>query len=130
MKQRITKLLAGCCVIGLTLLSAGAYAQALTGRWVKQAAFPDPSEELVGATANGKLYVLGGYEPGAVPKGAVYEYDPAKDTWIKKKNMMQPAHHMAIVEHGGKLYVFGGFVLPPQSKGIWAPIDKIGRAHV
>ena len=103
---------------------AGAQGLGLTGRWVKQAAFPEPSEELVGATVNGKLYVFGGYETGARPKGAVYEYEPAKDTWSKKKNMIQPAHHMSIVEHGGKFYVMGGCVLPPQGTGVWAPIDN------
>lgn len=94
------------------------------GRWVKQAAFPEPSEELVGAAANGKLYVFGGYETGGKPKGVIYEYDPASDQWTKKKNMMQPAHHMSIVEHGGKFYVIGGFVVSTQGPPSWVPINN------
>src|SRR5258707_940736 len=62
----------------------GAFAQ---GKWTKLAAFPEPAEELLGASAGGKMYVFCGLAPGWKPIGMVYEYDPASDKWAKKKPM-------------------------------------------
>lgn len=103
------------------LLSAGAFAQ---GKWLKLAPFPDPSEELLGASADGKMYVFCGLAPGWVPKGLVYEYDPAADKWTKKRPMALPSHHVAFTEYRGKIYAFGGFVLPPSSPPSWVPINN------
>ena len=105
------------------LLFAGpAFAQ---GKWTKLAPFPDPSEELLGASAGGKMYVFCGLAPAWVPKGLVYEYDPASDKWAKKKPMALPSHHVAFAELKGKIYAFGGFVLPPKGQPpAWVPIDN------
>src|SRR5215467_8993592 len=104
------------------LVAAPALAQ---GKWAKLAPFPDPSEELLGASAGGKMYVFCGLAPGWVPKGLVYEYDPATDKWAKKKPMALPSHHVAFAELKGKIYVFGGFVLPPKGQpAAWDPIDN------
>jgi len=72
---------------------------------VRLAPFPEPAEELYGATVNGKMYVLGGYGERI---GKVFEYDPASDRWTKKKTMQVPVHHQAMVPYNGKLYVIGG----------------------
>ena len=66
------------------LLTANAHAQA-AGKWIKLAPFPEPAEEVYGAAAGGKMYVLGGLAPGWKPRGIVFEYDPATDKWTKKK---------------------------------------------
>ena len=95
------------------LLVATALGQA---RWSKLAPFPEPDEELYGITANGKLYVIGGFGGGKA-RGIVFEYDPAADRWTKKKPMARPVHHQAMVEYGGKIYVFGGFVAPSTGGG-------------
>src|SRR6266436_5255382 len=55
--------------------------------WTMLAPFPQPSEEVLGAAAGGKLYVFAGLAPGWKPKALVYEYDPATDKWAKKKPM-------------------------------------------
>ena len=97
------------------------------GKWTKLAPFPDPSEELLGASANGRMYVFCGLatRPQWTPKGLVYEYDPATDTWTKKAPMALPSHHVAFTEYRGKIYAFGGFVLPPQGQPpAWVPIDN------
>jgi N-acetylneuraminic acid mutarotase len=107
-------------LIGL-LLSASAFAQ---GKWIKLAPFPDPSEELLGASAGGKMYVFCGLAPAWVPKGLVYEYDPATDKWAKKKPMALPSHHVAFTEYRGKIYAFGGFVLPQSGPPAWVPINN------
>ena len=62
-------------------IAAPAFTQA---RWTRLAPFPEPEEELYGVSANGKLYVMGGYG-GGKGLGVVYEYDPAADRWTKKK---------------------------------------------
>ena len=110
--------------IWILVLGIGwAVAQA-PGRWVKLAPFPDPSEELYGAAANGKLYVFGGLAPGWNPKGLVYEYDPSTGKWTKKKPMPLPSHHVAFADLNGKIYAFGGFVLPASGPAGWAPLNN------
>ena len=101
-------------------LMPGAYAQ----KWSRLAPFPEPSEELWGASAGGKLYVFGGLAPGWKPKGYVYEYDPDGDTWTRKKNMPLLSHHVAAAELNGKIYMFGGFKYPDSGKPGWQPIDN------
>jgi N-acetylneuraminic acid mutarotase len=101
------------------LLAVTTFGQA---RWTKLAPFPEPDEELYGITANGKMYVIGGYGAGKA-RGIVFEYDPATDRWTKKKPMARPVHHQAMAEHNGKIYVFGGFVAPTTGGG-WEPVDN------
>jgi hypothetical protein len=96
-------------------------------RWARLAPFPEPSEELYGVAANGKMYVLGGL---GMRMGMVYEYDPTSDSWTKKKPMPIPTHHQSMVAYGGKIYMFGGFTLPTAQGaaggggGGWVPIDN------
>jgi len=114
-RLRVVVVLAG------LLLSANAFAP---GKWARLAPFPEPSEELLGASAGGKMYVLCGLAPGWVPKALVYEYDPAADKWTKKKPMALPSHHVAFTEYRGKIYAFGGFVLPQSGPAAWVPINN------
>src|SRR5258705_11500137 len=101
--------------------ASGAFAQ---GKWTKLAAFPEPAEELLGASAGGKMYVFCGLAPGWKPIGMVYEYDPAGDKWTKKKPMPLASHHVSFTEYKGKIYAFGGFVLPKSGPAAWVPIDN------
>ena len=94
------------------------------GPWATLAPFPEPAEELYGVAASGKLYVFGGLAPGWVPRGLVFEYDPAANVWAKKKPMALASHHVAVTELGGTIYVFGGFVPPPSGPPAWVPIDN------
>src|SRR5256885_16588626 len=94
------------------------------GKWTKLAAFPEPAEELLGASAGGKMYVFCGLAPGWKPIGMVYEYDPAGDKWTKKKPMPLASHHVSFTEYKGKIYAFGGFVLPQSGPAAWVPIDN------
>lgn len=98
-------------------------ARAQQPHWVKLAPFPDPCPELIGAAANGKLYVFGGLLGPAV-KGLVYEYDPAANVWTKKKNMPLPAHHAMAVGYGDKVYLFGGGGIVTSRGPNWVPLDN------
>jgi len=104
----------------ILLFSSTAYAQ----KWATLAPFPEPSEEVYGVAAGGKLYVIGGLAAAWTPKGLVYEYDPAGDTWTKKRNMPLLSHHVAVVELNGKIYVMGGFTKPATGPTAWVPIDN------
>lgn len=110
-------------MIGLLLIVFPAEAET-PGKWMKRAPFPEASEELIGASADGKFYVFGGLGPGWIPQGLVYEYDPATDKWTKKKPMALPSHHVAITELNGKFYAFGGFVPPESGPPAWVPINN------
>jgi N-acetylneuraminic acid mutarotase len=92
--------------------------------WVLGAPFPEPSEEVLGATAGGKLYVFAGLAPGWKPKALVVEYDPASNQWTKKKPMRLASHHVAFASLNDKIYAFGGFTLPEAGPPGWSPIDN------
>jgi N-acetylneuraminic acid mutarotase len=96
--------------------------------WKKAAPFPKPDEELYGAEANGKMYVMGGWSEGKAG-GFNYEYDRATDKWVEKKSMPRPAHHAAMATLNGKIYVFGGFVPPANTTvplgAAWQPINDV-----
>jgi len=107
-------------LLAASFLISAAHAQ----KWSRLAPFPEPSEELWGASAGGKLYVFGAIAPGWKPKSLVYEYDPDSNSWTKKKNMPLGMHHVAAIELDGKIYMFGGFKYPDSGKPGWQPIDN------
>jgi N-acetylneuraminic acid mutarotase len=104
-----------------------ALAQMPTSPWKKGAPFPQPDEELYAVAANGKLYVMGGWDNGKA-RGANYEYNPTTDKWTQRSPMPRPAHHAALASANGKVYVMGGFVPPKDTAipvgGAWEPIDN------
>ena len=105
---------------GVLCFSPNARSQA---KWISLAPFPDPCPELIGSSANGKVYVFGGLLGNSV-KGLVYEYDPATNKWTKKKQMPLPAHHVAAAEFKGKIYLFGGGAQVDPAGGIWIPLNN------
>jgi hypothetical protein len=123
--QRATALLA--VLMASLVVVTAALAQMPASPWKKGAPFPEPDEELYGVAANGKLYVIGGWNEGKAG-GVNYEYDPATDKWTKKQPMPRPAHHAALATANGKIYVMGGFVAPTETAlplgAAWQPIDN------
>lgn len=97
--------------------------------WRRLAPFPEPSEEVFGATANGRLYVFAGIAPGTGPKGLVYEYNPASNRWTAKRHMPLPSHHVAFVGYRDRIYAFGGFTRPPGGGAGWVPINNAWEYH-
>src|SRR5687768_3347877 len=93
-------------MIGMVTVAAQA-----PGRWVtdKFAPLPDPEEEYTAATANNRLYLIGGNRGGRPqwPR-VVLEYDLAADKWTHKKQVPFSADHMAAAESRSKIYLFGG----------------------
>jgi N-acetylneuraminic acid mutarotase len=123
--KRATALVAG--TIASLVFVTSALAQMPASPWKKGAPFPEPDEELYGVAANGKMYVIGGWNDGKAG-GVTYEYDPSIDKWTKKQPMPRPAHHAALAAANGKIYVMGGFVPPTDTAlplgAAWQPIDN------
>jgi N-acetylneuraminic acid mutarotase len=92
--------------------------------WFQGAPFPEASEEVLGATAGGKLYVFCGLAPGWKPKALVVEYDPAANQWTKKKPMRLASHHVAFTSLNNKIYAFGGFTYPETGAPGWNPVNN------
>lgn len=127
--RMISTVLAGALALATCAITAIAQAQApaaptAANPWIMVAPFPDPSEEVLGATANGKLYVFCGLAPGWKPKAFVYEFNPASNSWTQKKPMALASHHVAFASLNNKIYAFGGFKLPESGPPSWAPLDN------
>ena len=122
--RRLLRAPLGAAALVAAALVAPASAQAPQGPWLTLAPFPIPSEEVLGATANNKLYVFAGLAPVWKPKALVYEYDPAANTWTQKKPMPLPSHHLAFASFNNKIYAFGGFKAPESGPPAWDPIDN------
>src|SRR5262245_44051334 len=116
MMSRFRAAMGGAALLTLYAGAASAQAPAPSGPtaanpWTMGAPFPEPSEEVLGATAGGKFYVFAGLAPGWKPKSLVFEYDPAANQWTKKRPMRLPSHHVAFASLNNKIYAFGGFML-------------------
>ena len=113
-------------VFGTAAQMYGQFPGVPQGKWTKAATFPQPEEELYGVSANGKMYVYGGFGNGK-PVGMLWEYDAATDKWTKKATVPVPVHHSSLAEYHGKIYMFGGYILntdPKTPGGGWEPVDN------
>jgi N-acetylneuraminic acid mutarotase len=108
---------------GATAAAAQGAAEPPRGKWIRLAALPQATGELLGAALDGKLYATQGLLPGFRPAGLVFAYDPVSDAWTQKKPMPHPLHHAAVTAHNGKMYLFGGFDLPPSGPPGWNPVN-------
>jgi len=94
------------------------------GKWMRLAAIPQATGELLGVAIDGRLYASQGLLPGFKPAGLVYEYDPARDAWAQKNPMPHPVHHAAVTALNGKMFLFGGFDLPTSGPPGWNPVNE------
>ncbi len=90
----------------------------LAAAWITLAPVLTPRQEVAVATANGKLYLVGGFGDGGSILSSVEEYDPATNTWRFVAPLPQGRHHAGIAVVGSSIYVVGGFsalAFDPQS---------------
>lgn len=67
--------------------------------------------EAQGAAANGKLYVLGGFDTGAAQTTDQCEaFDPATNSWTQLTPMPEEITHSGAAVDGRYIYLAGGFV--------------------
>lgn len=82
-----------------------------TDTWdVTIASLPVPLFAPAAATANGKIYAMGGKANyySTEDYAAVYEYDPMLNTWSEKTSMPNGRSHLTACAFGGYIYAIGG----------------------
>lgn len=113
-----------------------------TDTWdVAIASLPVPLFAPAAATANGKIYVMGGKANYYATEdyAAVYEYDPALNTWSEKTSMPNGRSHLTACAFGGYIYAIGGRIgdhisvktverYDPLSDS-WAVMDSMNEAR-
>src|SRR3989475_12857463 len=123
---------AGFLLAGTLASVAAAVGAQSKGGWVAKAPALLKRTEVAVAAVRGKVYVVGGFQPG-LPfiTPAVEEYDPATDTWRERAPLPSGLHHAGIGVVNDRLYVIGGVgislvspllpVRPPYAEGPRAP---------
>src|SRR5437016_10839441 len=100
---------AGFLLAGTIASVAAAVGAQSKGGWVAKAPALLKRTEVAVAAVRGKVYVVGGFQPG-LPfiTPAVEEYDPATDTWRERAPLPSGLHHAGIGVVNDRLYVIGG----------------------
>lgn len=108
----------------------GSPARDATGTWATLAPAPTKRTEAVGAAADGKIYVLGGFLSPTISvlaklaiSDVVEEYDPAANSWTTKAPLPSGLHHAGAAAAGGKLYVIGGYTR--SLLNVWHPVATV-----
>jgi N-acetylneuraminic acid mutarotase len=89
----------------------------LASGWIELAPVLIPRQEVAVASANGKLYLIGGIS-GSEILTSVEEYDPSTGLWRFVAPLPEPRHHAAAATIDGSLYLIGGYetlAFDPQS---------------
>src|SRR2546427_6119889 len=97
-------------VLAVSLASVAAAGGAPSkGGWVGKGPAWLKRTEVAVAAVRGKVYVVGGFQPGLpfIPP-AVEEYDPVTDTWHERAPLPSGLHHAGIGVVNDRLYVIGG----------------------
>ncbi len=79
----------------------------VTGAYTARTAMPTGRAYAAAAAANGKIYVMGGYNGGNL--SANEEYDPAANTWATRTAMPTARRELAAAVVDGNIYAMGGF---------------------
>src|SRR2546427_12198694 len=103
---------AGFLLAGTVASVAAAVGAPSKGGWVAKAPALLMRTEVAVAAVRGKVYVVGGFQPG-LPfiTPAVEEYDPVTDTWHERAPLPSGLHHAGIGVVNDRLYVIGGVEL-------------------
>jgi N-acetylneuraminic acid mutarotase len=78
------------------------------GSWRAIAPMPQARDSAAGGFVNGKLYVVGGWNPQGYPTSTTYVYDPAKNSWSRAADMPAASAVGAAAVVGGRLYIVAG----------------------
>ena len=97
----------------LLFFATAFFCQAQNGTWITRATLPNMLTEHTSTALNGKVYLIGGLETGAVTVDKVQVYDPATDFWTLAAPLPQPRHHAGVAVANGRIYVLGGYTGNP-----------------
>jgi len=70
---------------------------------------PTARQEVAVVALDGRVFVIGGFGPGAEPVPFVEAYDPATNTWEPVAPLPVALHHPAAAVVGSRLFVAGGY---------------------
>ncbi|GHF37466.1 hypothetical protein GCM10017781_12700 [Deinococcus metalli] len=94
--------------------------------WSALAPSPTTLYEGQGTAAEGRLYVIGGFDHNdgqdPIATAAVHVYDPATDTWTTRHDAPEAITHAGVAADGQDLYVAGGFIGDhpgPDTDHVW-----------
>jgi N-acetylneuraminic acid mutarotase len=78
--------------------------------WTTKAPMPTARFSFGAASANGKIYTIGGAvsTQSGILLANNEEYDPITDTWYEKTPLSTPTYGCAVASYGNQIYVFGG----------------------
>ncbi|HEX7313413.1 MAG TPA: kelch repeat-containing protein, partial [Pyrinomonadaceae bacterium] len=76
--------------------------------WATLAPMPRARYNLAAGVIDGKLYAVGGYDPGVGYTNELAAYDPASNSWATLAPMPTGRYALAAVALNGKLYAVGG----------------------
>ncbi len=79
------------------------------GSWSRKAPLPIQINENTVATANNKIYVIGGSTADRVDHVSNFEYDIVADRWRTRAPLPSGMTHAAATGLNGKIYVVGAF---------------------
>src|SRR2546422_8541570 len=117
---------AGFLLAGTLASVAAAVGAQSKGGWVAKAPALLKRTEVAVAAVRGKVYVVGGFQPG-LPfiTPAVEEYDPVTDTWHERAPLPSGLHHAGIGVVNDRLYVIGGVASSRLSSS--SPVTRPGE---
>jgi parallel beta-helix repeat protein len=75
--------------------------------WFNLTDLPAPRAYLGAASANGRIYAIGGSE-GNISRSSVFEYDPTANSWTSKSPMPIPLEAFGVATVNNRIYVIGG----------------------
>jgi N-acetylneuraminic acid mutarotase len=113
-------LVAGC--LGHVTDSPAPVDQRAPGRWAKLTPMPTARQEVAVAALGGRVWVMGGFGPGAEPVATVEMYDPALNIWETRASLPAPVHHPAAAVVGERLFVIGGYT---GGRVSWTSADTV-----
>ncbi|MFC1477214.1 kelch repeat-containing protein [candidate division KSB1 bacterium] len=105
------------------------------GAWELKAPLPVSLNSAGGGAANGKFYVMGGYD-GSEQQYSVYEYDPVSDIWSQKSDIPYAFQHVWAGIMDDKFYIMGGNIAKTSTNldsayvydpafDTWTPLQKL-----
>jgi N-acetylneuraminic acid mutarotase len=93
--------------------------------WTSRNPMPTGRFGLSAGVVDGKIYVVGGTNDGAVIIPTLEEYDPAMDTWTAKQDMATARALVAFEAVGGMLYAIGGGSDPASGRSTVEVYDPV-----
>jgi N-acetylneuraminic acid mutarotase len=92
--------------------------------WTTGANMITPRTDFTGASLNGKIYIIGGFNNKGKTMNTVEYYDPKTDRWSTASPLPEPLDHAAAAVYNGTLYVVGGYAREDYTRD-YNPSDRL-----